>query len=123
MLKRRYKILLWIVGIWAFAMVLNGPGMLRACQQKKAVNQTFSAYATALVSKQFEEAYRYCSRDFQEATSFQAFVSLHQELQSRYGNLNSVKQKGSVVEGRGSPARWAAVIKADHMYQAKSIRF
>lgn len=120
--KLRYKLLFWFLGICAFAMAMTAPEIIRAWRQKKAVERTFAEYSAALVNKQFDNAYRYCGKDFRQVASFPDFVGHQQDLQSKFGNLKSVKARGIVVTVKASPPSQTAVIKADLEYEVKELR-
>jgi hypothetical protein len=122
-MKRRYKILLVIGGIWLFAMIATLPELTAVWPERKIVRQTFSSYAEALVNQRFEEAYGYQSPEFQERVSFDSFVQYQQDVQAKFGVLKSVQQRGMSVQKWRNPIRWRASIKADFQYEKAKARF
>jgi hypothetical protein len=122
-MKRRYKILLVIVGVWLFAMIATWPELTAVWPERKVVRQTFSSYADALVKQKFEEAYGYQSPEFQERVTLDSFVQYQHDVQAKFGILKSVQQEGMNVQKWRNPSRWRASIKADFRYERARLRF
>jgi hypothetical protein len=122
-IKRRYKILVVIVGVWLFAMAATLPELTAVWPERKIVRQTFSNYADALVHQKFEEAYGYHDPEFQERVTLDSFVKYQRDVQARFGVLKAVQQEGMTVQKWRNPSRWRASIKADFLYEKATVRF
>lgn len=123
-MKQRYQYVLWaLAGIWVIAMLALSPRFVSLHRETKAVRGVLGDFAGTLTSHQFETAYQFCGADFRTLTSFEQFVKLLRDLESRYGNLKSIKEAGYHVESQGSPAYWRAVFSADFEYQTRTLRF
>jgi hypothetical protein len=122
-MKRRYKILLVLGGIWLFAMIATLPELTAVWPERKVVRQTFNNYAEALINQKFEEAYRYQSQEFQERVTLASFLQYQRDVQAKYGLLKSVQQEGMSVQKWRNPSRWRASIKADFQYEKAKVRF
>jgi hypothetical protein len=114
----RSKKILYGVGAFAIiALAINTPGIIQGRKQKKAVDATFDAYSHALVLGDYARGYQLCGEAFQYSTSFEAFAGKQRELQSRFGPLKRMENKGTYVHGKGSPMEWTAVIDTHHLYE------
>jgi hypothetical protein len=102
------KLLLIMLAVWAVAMVSMSPLFVKGWKHKKALDQTLSSYANALVKGDFATAYGYCSAEFKSSTTFEQFVSQQQELRSAYGGLNSFMLEETEVHGHGATPNWTA---------------
>jgi hypothetical protein len=122
-MKRRYKILLVIVGIWLVAVIATLPELTAVWPERKVVRQTFSTYADALVNQKFEEAYGYHSPEFQERITLASFVQYQHDVQAKFGALKAVQQEGMTVRKWRNPSRWRASIKTDFRYEKAKVRF
>jgi hypothetical protein len=81
--KKRYKVLLLIAGIWFFAIIATFPELAAVWRKRKAVRQTFSSYTEALVGQKFEEAYGYQSPGFRERVTLASFVQYQHDVQTK----------------------------------------
>jgi hypothetical protein len=88
-MKRRYKILLVLSGIWLFAMIVTLPELTAVWPERKVVRQTFNGYANALINQHFDEAYGYQSPEFQERVTLASFLQYQRDVQAKYGILKS----------------------------------
>jgi len=122
-MKKRYKILLVVVGIWLFAMIATLPELTAVWPERKVVRQTFSSYADALINQKFEEAYGYHSLEFQERVTLASFIQYQHDVQAKFGVLKSVHEEGMTVQKWRTPSRWSASIKADFQYEKAKVRF
>jgi hypothetical protein len=122
-MKRRYKILLVLGGIWLFAMIAALPELTAVWPERKVVRQTFSSYADTLINQKFEEAYAYHSPEFQERVTLASFIQYQHDVQAKFGALKSVHEKGMTVQKWRNPSRWRAFIKADFQYERAKVRF
>jgi hypothetical protein len=122
-MKKSYKILLVVAGIWLFAMVATLPELTAVWPERKVVRQTFSSYADALVNQKFEDAYGSQSPEFQERVTLASFVQYQHDVQAKFGVLKSVHEEGMTVQKWRNPSRWRASIKADFQYERAKVRF
>jgi nuclear transport factor 2 (NTF2) superfamily protein len=104
-------------------MIALLPELIAVWPERTIVQQTFSSYADALVSQNFEAAYRYQSPEFQERITFDSFVQYERDAQSKFGILKSVQQEGMSVRKWRNPSRWRASIIADFQYERAVVRF
>jgi hypothetical protein len=116
-MRRRYKILLGIAAVWIIGMALATPRLLKAWQQKKAMDQTFADYERAVTSGRWEDAYGYAAPDFRGSTSLQEFEEQHRELAAKFGDLKAIEQGRTRVDGKGTSPTWSAEIYADLHYK------
>jgi hypothetical protein len=122
-MKRRYKILLVLGGIWLFAMIATLPELTAVWPERKVVRQTFNSYSDALINQKFEEAYGYQSPEFQERVTLASFVQYQHDVQAKYGILKSVRERGMTVRKWRNPSRWRASVNADFQYERANVRF
>jgi hypothetical protein len=124
-MKRRTKVIIWTVaGLWlTVLMALLSPMLLHVHRETKVVLQTFTSFGNSLVRQDFPRAYQFCGDDFRMAAPYEDFVKAQQDLQTRYGVLQSVNEAGYDITGEGTPAYWHAVISADLVYRNRKIRF
>lgn len=122
-MKKRYKILVVLICVSLLTMIATLPELIAVWPERKVVQQTFSNYADALISQNFDKAYGYTSPEFKEAISFQSFVQYQHDVQAKFGVLKSVKQKGMTVQRWRNPSRWNASIVADFQYTTAKVRF
>ncbi len=83
----------------------------------------FDGYANAETRGQLQDAWSFCSADFKAVTSFAEFTRQHKALEAKYRRLKSIARKSMVVEGRGSPTSWVAVIDADLTFERQQAHF
>ena len=122
-MRRRYKILLVLGGIWLFAMIATLPELTAVWPERKVVRQTFNSYADALINQKFEEAYGYQSPEFQERVTLASFLHYQRDVQAKYGILKSVQERGMTVRKWRSPSSWRASVSADFQYERAKVRF
>jgi hypothetical protein len=122
-MKRGYKILLVVAGIWLFAMIATLPELTAVWPERKGVRQTFPSYADDLVKQKFEEAYGYQSPEFQQRVTLASFVQYQHDIQAKFGILRSVQQQSMTVQKWRNPSRWRASIEADFGYEGARVRF
>lgn len=82
----------------------------------------FDGYSHALVSGDYTRAYQFCGEAFKRSSSFEVFTGKQVELQSRFGRLKAIENKGTYVHGKGSPMEWRAVIEASQLYERGDLR-
>jgi hypothetical protein len=104
-------------------MIGTAPELIKAIKQRDVVERTFSEYADAIVTGNWQSAYDRGGNDFRAATPFDNFVSSLVGLQRKYGKLLSVKQKGLELHVYRSPEKQIARISADHQYEKRTISF
>lgn len=122
-MKRRYKILSVLGGIWLFAMIATLPELVAVWPERKIVRQTFSNYAETLINQKFEEAYGYHSPEFRERVTLSSFIQYQNDVQAKFGALKSVHEAGMVVQKWRNSSGWRASIKADFQYEKAKVRF
>lgn len=122
-MKRRYKLLLVIGGIWLFAMTATLPELIAVWPERRVVRQTFTNYADALVNQKFEVAYGYQSPEFKERVTLDSFLKYQQDVQAKFGVLKSAQQQSMTVRKWRNPNRWSASIIADFQYEKAKVRF
>src|SRR5690242_13447394 len=105
-MKRPYKILLVVVGIWIFAILTTLPELTAVWPERKVVRQTFSSYADALIKQKYEEAYGYQSPEFQERVTLASFTQYQHDIEAKFGILRSVQQESMTVQKWRNPNRW-----------------
>jgi hypothetical protein len=79
---------LLVVPFVAAALML-APRMGEAIRHKLAVNEVFSAYADAMVGKDYKKAYTYTAEDFKKVTDFPRFVALSRQVDDECGGLHA----------------------------------
>ncbi len=82
--------------------------MLNAWKQKQLLEQTFAAYSLALVERDYETAYGFCSSDLQKVLTKDEFVTQYRQLEISLGPLRTIEQGQMTVNGNGSD--WTAVV-------------
>ena len=100
-----------------------GPLVLGSMREVKPVGATFSAYAGALVQKDYARAYGLSSPEFQSAVSYEKFAGQQRTLEAHHGRLISVERGGTEVTIRESESEWRAVINAEHRYERLHVTF
>src|SRR5438067_816052 len=88
-----------LIAVVAFAV--NGRLMIEGWRQKRAVDTTFRRVSEALVRRDFPGFYSLTDAEFQREISISAFVKLQQELEAQNGELKSIIQGPTSVEGSG----------------------
>lgn len=122
-MKRRYKILLWIAGIWiGTLLILAVPRLVSMFHEMLVLQQEFSDYGTSLVSKRYDRAYQFCGSDFRKAASYDEFVKVHHDMEEQYGSLKAVKRQALEVHYAGTPTYWNATIDADFVCEKRTLR-
>lgn len=123
-MRRAFKISLWLlIIVWATAMLALTPRFVMLHHETRNLERVFDEYRTALVNRNFAQAYQFCGDDFQRAMSFDQFVALQESLENQYGSLKSIRETARDVDGKGTPIYWRAVIEADFVYKKQGTRF
>ncbi len=124
-MKRRYKYpLLAIAGAWGLVLaVILIHMVVRTYAERREVLHNVSDYSNGLVNQQYDRAYRYASDAFRAALPYDKFVSLHQDLEKRFGKLKGVTRQGYEIHGSGNPMMWRAVVDEELVYEKKTLRF
>lgn len=123
-MKRGYKISLYtLAGVWLATMLVLLPKFISLHKETLNVERVFDQYSAALVGGNFVEAYQLCGQDFQKATSYNEFVMVQTDLQTKYGKLKSVRQKAHDISGSGNPMQWQAVIDGNFAYEKRNVTF
>jgi hypothetical protein len=120
-MRKSRKIAYGVLGFAVFALAITAPGIIEGRRQKKAVDSAFEAYSQALVLSDYASAFQLCGEEFKRSLSFEAFVQKQSELQSSFGRLKAVENRGTFVHGKGSPMEWVAVIEARQLYERRDI--
>lgn len=119
----RLKVLFLLgAGAWILVAAVMSPRIVEAWHERKELDSKFSQYADAIVGNRWDKAYEMSSERFRNATTFEQFVHQHQDLKGTYGALKRVTRGKTVVQGRGTPAKWEAEINANLEYEARSIQ-
>ena len=113
-LLSRFGLICAIAMLGIFAV--TGPMMVRGWWKLRALNLTFPAYTQALLPRDYKTAYAFGSSEFGKATSYEEFVKALGTAQERLGDLKSVKQGRTIVNGEGSTPGWVGRITADQTY-------
>ena len=106
-----------VIAILATVTIVAIPRLIEASKYRQIVTTTCANFASALVHGDYVAAYAITSADFREHTSYDEFVSEQNALQARYGRLEQIVQKGSIVRGRGTPPRWSAQVNTTLLFQ------
>jgi hypothetical protein len=115
----------WVVvaGVVIVILCITSPMMLRAWQKYRGAERVFDDFADAQTKGDLQRAYSFCSPDFRAVTGYAEFVRQQTVLKSAYGSLKSISRGAVVVEGRGSPTVWTAVIKATLTFEKQRADF
>lgn len=115
----------WVIlaAVVVVILCITSPMMLRAWQKYRGAERVFDDFADAQTKGELQRAYSFCSPDFRAVTAYTEFVRQQTVLKSAYGNLKSISRGSVVVEGRGSPAVWTAVINATLTFEKQQAHF
>ena len=123
-MKKPYRYILITLGaVWVIGMLVLSPEFVAAHRETKNVLRAFDQYSASLVNQRFDDAYNYCSVEFQNALPLDSFANVQRTLQTEFGPLRSVDRSALEVHGSGTPMKWRAVIDADLKYEKRTLRF
>ena len=124
MTRKRRNIVLWVVGsLAAVSLVAATPGLIGLAKQWRIVKQDFRDYGQALVDQRYADAYRMAGPQFQEATSFDAFVAQQRRLIEKYGQLKAVNEETMNVKTYRRPPGGVTIITASLDFGSRTVRF
>lgn len=122
------KYLLLAVGITAVLIVARVvylskelPSYQEVDSHRKSAELMFQDYSNALIARDFQRAFGFCSDDFKAVSPFEAFVQQQKLWEAQSGRLGGVKVTAMEVHGTGDPPQWTAFIAADFKYQDKTV--
>ena len=122
-MRRPYIVLTAIIAVGISAVIATLPEIMAAWPERKAVQETFSRYAEALVQQRFEDAYRYQSREFRERVTLESFLKYQHDVQDKFGLLKTVEQQGITVEKWKNQDRWRASVNANFRFERATAKF
>jgi hypothetical protein len=123
-MKLRVKTAIWVIGaVWLIAMLALIPRFVSVHRDTQKVEETFADYGSALVNHRFEDAYRLCDSSFRNATPYDKFVDINENLESQYGRLESVNRQGLEVRCGGDTFACTAIINSELIFQNKTLKY
>jgi hypothetical protein len=118
----RKNLFIWVGVALALILVASVPLWTLGLKKKGSLNRTFSEYAQALTSGNYQAAYGHSDSEFRSLTDLPTFIAQHKELETAFGRLETVSNENIAVEGRGSPLEWVGIVEADLHFHNKTIR-
>jgi len=110
-----------ILGFGIAILALTSPLMFRGWRQFRRFNDSFAHYSSALKAKNFQMAYEMASVEFKKSTPYREFVDLHEKMISNWGELRTIENGSTVVEGQKETTEWVAIRDAKLVFERGSL--
>jgi hypothetical protein len=89
--------------------------------QLHEARQSFGKFSSAIIAKNYRAAYALTSPELQHTTDYTAFVKPHDELNSRFGDLERIDAGNYEVKERSNG--WYGTMEADMVFEHTALPF
>jgi hypothetical protein len=86
--------------------------MIQGWRQKRSFDRFFTNYSNLLIKGDFRAAYETAGPEFRNAVTFETFLQQHKLLAIEKGELISIRQGQTIVEGKVDPPSVVAITTA-----------